>query len=142
MLVTFTRKRLMEVIDALENGSCVVAPKIGKQWPDSDILAIAGACMSELMFRREVKLDETTDDPLRFHLHRTYDRLSGRMTAALHYALSVASNITCGRLSAGYEAVDKTYEVQIEYDHGAFAVRRRLPLETREEADAADAATN
>ena len=54
------------------------APKHGKEWEDSETLAVAGACMSELMFRREVEHDEIADDPLRFHVGQNLERLSGQ----------------------------------------------------------------
>lgn len=123
MLVTFTRKRLIAVLDALSHGTCITAPANGHEWDDSEILAVAGACMSELMFRREVEQDETADEPLRFHSGRNYGQLSGRLSAALNYALGVASNLSCGTLAGKHEAPDKTYKVEIRYDMGEFRVR-------------------
>ena len=120
MLIKFTRNRLRAIVDALEQGRYITCPAEGKRWEDSEILALAGACMSELMFRREVAQTETTDEPLRFDLHLQYGRLSGRLTTALNYVLEVASAIHNGCVAWNGENDDKTYKIEVFYDHGEF----------------------
>lgn len=116
MLITFTRNRLRSIIEAIDLGRYIACPKEGEQWEDNELLALAGVCMSQLMFRREDEHRETTDEPLRCDEHRAFGRLSSRMTAALNYALTVASNITNGCVSCSTESPDKTYRVEVWYD--------------------------
>lgn len=115
MIVTFTRNRMRSILDALENGHCITNPQEGQRWEDGDLLALAGTCMAELMFRREAELGDATDEPLSCDVKRTFGRLTGRMTKALNYALAVASNLTNGCIS-GVNPADKTYRVEVYYD--------------------------
>ncbi|MCG8409208.1 MAG: hypothetical protein MI923_28735 [Phycisphaerales bacterium] len=116
MLIQFKRSRLKAILDALEHGRHITCQKEERQWDDNELLALAGACMAQMMFRREVEQCETTDEPLQFHLRKPYDQLSSRLTVALNYAMSVASAIDTCPLAKG----DKTYRMEIYYDHAEF----------------------
>lgn len=126
MMITFTRNRLRSILEAIDHGRYIACPKEGDQWEDSELLAVAGACMSQLMFRRENDQRETTDEPLRCDEHRTFGRLSGRMTAALNYALAVASNITNGCVPC-YGDDDKTHMIEVTYEGPEFQYLRVRP---------------
>lgn len=116
MLVQFKRSRLKAILDSLQHGRHITCPKEEHPWEDDELLALAGACMSEMMFRREVEQNETTDEPLQCHLSKPYDRLSSRLTTALNYAVSVASALSFCPLAKG----DKTYRMKIHYEHSEF----------------------
>ena len=124
MMITFTRRRLRSIHEAIQEGQCITCPVAGDTWDDSELLAVAGTCLAELMCRREFERKETTDEPLRRDLHLPFPRLSARMTKALNYALTVASNITnwCVPFNE-----DKTYMIEIAYEGPQFQYARVRP---------------
>lgn len=116
MLIQFKRSRLRAVIEAVQDGRYITCPKEGYEWEDNELLAVAGACMSELMFRREVRNCETTDERLRCHRKLPFDRLSSRLAVALNYAVCVTSTLGNGLVSER----DKTYKTEIIYNDPEF----------------------
>lgn len=121
MLITFTRSRLRSIIHSLENNRCITAPETDGYWNDCELLAAAGACLSVVMHRRENDRRGRTDEPLRRDLGLPYYHLSTRMTVAMEYALTAASNLINGCVEPDEE---KTYSVKLVYKAGEFQCNR------------------
>ena len=133
MQITFTRNRLRSIIEAIDEGRYITCPNEGEaSWDDSELLAVAGTCLAHLMCRREVLQRGTTDEPLQFDLRRPFHRLSARMTKALNYALTAASNILNDCVP---DEEDKTYLIEISYEGPEFLYTRVRPDDAEAEFD-------
>ncbi|MCG8405379.1 MAG: hypothetical protein MI923_09295 [Phycisphaerales bacterium] len=120
MIIKFKRSRLRSIIDSLDHGRYITCPREGEEWEDMELLAVAGACMSELMFRRETELMETTDEVLRTDRHLPFERLSSRLSVALDYAICVTSTIRSCHMWPG----DKTYKTEVYYNGSVFKLMK------------------
>ena len=120
MLIQFKRSRLRAVIESIHHGRYITCPKEGYEWEDNELLAVGGACMSELMFRRQIRHMETTDDRLRCLRRVPFDRLSGRLSTALDYAICVISTLGVSRVSER----EKTYKTEVVYHHPKFELMK------------------
>ena len=114
MLIQFKRSRLRKILKALNTGRDIPSEEVGKPWEDSELMAVAGVCLAEMMFRRELDQRDTTDEPLLIHLSKPVSRLSRRLEAALNYVVTTASTITNGSNGCDVKG-DKTFRVEVAY---------------------------
>ena len=137
MLIQFKRSRLRAIIDAIDHGRYITCLDEGGVWEDNELLAVAGACMSELMARREATLCENTDEPLRCHQQLPYDRLSTRLAMALNYALCVTSTLRNCNVCDD----EKNYKTEVVYEEPQFMCMKPLPAIPDDEPPSPDGST-
>lgn len=129
MWIQFTRNRLRRILDAIINGRPIASPADGRFWPDSDLLAVAGCCLAEIMRRRDYVNASHTDYHLAGENERAHGSLSHRLHAAVVYAVNTASNFTNGAISRSPHAAaddgEMAFTVEIRYEKGSFHPRRR-----------------
>ncbi len=128
MWIQFTRNRLRRILDAIINGRPIASPADGRFWPDSDLLAVAGCCLAEIMRRRDYVNASHTDYHLAGEIERAHGSLSHRLHAAVVYAVNTASNFTNGAISRSPHAEgdgELAFTVEIRYEKGTFHPRRR-----------------
>ena len=128
MQIKLTRSRMRAILDALSEGRCICNPgEAGRPWGDSEMLAVAGACLSELMRRREELQAATTDNPLRVDMEWPYARLTARMTRALDFAIEIAG-VARDRYRFPSDDKDKAYRMEIVYTRPGFDIVPVKPL--------------
>jgi hypothetical protein len=108
------------ILDAVAEGRCICkSGEAGERWSDSETLAVAGACMAELLRRREETQVATTDEPLRVDMEWPYTRMTKRMETALNFAIQQACVARDCYRDPTVDS-DKTYRVEIVYTRPGF----------------------